>query len=49
MTMTSSDHPDNVVDDVLNADEAFAVAEGVIPSEEGSSLCQQLYIESGND
>jgi hypothetical protein len=49
MTMTSSDHPDNVVDDVSDADEAVAAAEGMIPSEEGSSLCQQLYIESGND
>jgi hypothetical protein len=47
--MTSSDHPDNIIDDVSDADEAVAADEGVIPSEEGSSLCQQLYIESGND
>jgi hypothetical protein len=44
MTMICSDHPDNVVNDYSDADEAVAAAEGVIPSEEGSSLCQQLYM-----
>jgi hypothetical protein len=47
--MMSSDDPDNVVDDdVSDADEAVAAAGGVILSE-GISLCQQLYIESGNE
>jgi hypothetical protein len=43
MTVTSSDHPDNVFDDVSDADQTIAATEGVIPSEEGSKLCQQLY------
>ena len=45
----SSDDPDNVVDDdVSDADEAVAAAGGVILSA-GISLCQQVYIESGNE
>jgi hypothetical protein len=49
MMMSSDDPADNVVDDdVSDADEAVAAAGGVILSE-GISLCQQLYIESGNE
>ena len=48
--IASSDDPDNAVDDVSDVDEAVAAAGGgVIPSHEGISLCQQLYIESGNE
>ena len=49
MTMTCSEHPKNVIEDVSDANEAVAATKGVIPSEEGSSLWQQQYSESGNE